>query len=140
MAFYFLFSAKNVPRFNFGLLVAPKLKKQGDHNGPPRVTKSFQSLGRISDPLDPNQPGLWKDVMTRGGGAIMAPLVFQFWGYQKPKTEPWHIFGTKNYLKSHFKHLLDTQFGKLLIMTYQSDNSFVRLNVKSKGCVNGMFL
>ena len=29
MAFQVVFSAKNVPRFSFGLLVAPKLKKQG---------------------------------------------------------------------------------------------------------------
>ena len=28
------------------------------------------------------------------------------------------------------------QLGKLLITTYQSDNSYVRLNVKSKGCVD----
>ena len=35
MAFQVVFSAKNVPRFSFGLLVAPKLKKQGGHNGHP---------------------------------------------------------------------------------------------------------
>ena len=29
MAFQVVFSAKNVPRFSFGLLVAPKLKKRG---------------------------------------------------------------------------------------------------------------
>ena len=28
-------------------------------------------------------------------------LVFQLWGCQTPQTEPWHIFGTKNNLKSH---------------------------------------
>ena len=38
------------------------------------------------------------------GRGIMAPLVLQLWGHQKPKTQPWHIFGTKNYLKSHFEH------------------------------------
>ena len=50
MAFQVVFSAKNVPRFSFRLLVAPKPKKQGwGHNGPPppRVTTSFQSPGRI---------------------------------------------------------------------------------------------
>ena len=35
MAFQVDFSAKNVPRFSFELLVAPKLKKQGGgHNAP----------------------------------------------------------------------------------------------------------
>ena len=29
MAFQVVFSAKNVPRLSFGLLIAPKLKKQG---------------------------------------------------------------------------------------------------------------
>ena len=48
-------------------------------------------------------PGLWKDVVTQGGMAIMVPLFFWLWGHQKSKTEPWHIFGTKNYLKSHFE-------------------------------------
>ena len=48
MAFQVVFSAKNVPRFSFGLLVAPKPKNRGGgHNGPPRVTTSFQSPGRI---------------------------------------------------------------------------------------------
>ena len=37
-----------------------------------------------------------------GGGHYGPPLFFQLWGYQKPKTEPLHIFGTKNNLKSHF--------------------------------------
>ena len=35
------FSTKNVPRFSFGLLVAPKPKKNKG------VTTSFQSLGKI---------------------------------------------------------------------------------------------
>ena len=36
MAFQVVFSAKNVPRFSFGLLVAPKLKnREGRHNAPP---------------------------------------------------------------------------------------------------------
>ena len=48
MAFQVVFSAKNVPRFSFGLLVAPKPKKQGGAiMAPPRVTTSFQSPGRI---------------------------------------------------------------------------------------------
>ena len=48
MAFQVDFYAKNVQRFIFGLLVAPKLKKQTwGHNGPPQVTMSFQSTGKI---------------------------------------------------------------------------------------------
>ena len=48
MAFQVVFSAKNVPRFSFGLLVAPKPKKQGGAiMAPPWVTTSFQSLGKI---------------------------------------------------------------------------------------------
>ena len=48
MAFQVVFSAKNVPRFSFGLLVAPKPKKQGGViMAPPWVTTSFQSLGKI---------------------------------------------------------------------------------------------
>ena len=54
--------------------------------------------------LNPILPGLWKDVVTRGGGPLWPPLVFWLWGHQKPKTEPWHIFGPKNYLRSHFEH------------------------------------
>ena len=38
------------------------------------------------------------------------PLFFWLCGHQKPKTEPWHIFGTKNYLKSHFEHFQVPQF------------------------------
>ena len=47
MAFQVVFSAKNVPRFSFGLLVAPKPKKQGGAIMAPRVTTSFQSPDRI---------------------------------------------------------------------------------------------
>ena len=43
---------------------------------------------------------------------------------------------TCSYLQVTWKDLHNAQFGKLLITTYQSDNSYVRLNVKSKGCVN----
>ena len=35
MAFQIISSAKNVPRFTFGLLVAPKLKKETVHNVSP---------------------------------------------------------------------------------------------------------
>ena len=35
-----------------------------------------------------------------GGGHYGPHLVFQLWGYQKPKIEPWHIFGTKNNLNA----------------------------------------
>ena len=38
---------------------------------------------------------LWTGVGGWGEGGIMVPLVFQLQGYQKPKTEPWQIFGTK---------------------------------------------
>ena len=48
MAFQVVFSAKNVPRFSFGIFVAPKPKKQGGAiMAPPWVTTSFQSLGKI---------------------------------------------------------------------------------------------
>ena len=40
--------------------------------------------------------------MDRKGGHYGPLLVFQLLGCLKPKTEPWHIFGTKNNLKSHF--------------------------------------
>ena len=53
--------------------------------------------------LNPILLGLWKDVFTRGR-PLSPPLFFWLWGYQKPKTELLHIFGTKNYLKSHFGH------------------------------------
>ena len=55
--------------------------------------------------VNPILPGLWKDVVT-WGGPLWPPLVFWHWGHQKPKNEPWHIFGTKNYLESHFEHFL----------------------------------
>ena len=45
MAFQVVFSAKNVPRFSFGLLVAPKLKKRGGHNGPPPGLNVFPKAG-----------------------------------------------------------------------------------------------
>ena len=54
--------------------------------------------------FNPILPMLWKDVVTRGGAIMAPPLFFRLWGCQKHKTEPWHIFGTKNYLKSHFEH------------------------------------
>ena len=48
IAFQVDFSAKNVPRFSFVLLAAPKPKKQGGAiMAPPRVTTSFQSMGKI---------------------------------------------------------------------------------------------
>ena len=48
MAFQVVFSAKNVPRFSFGLLVAPKLKKRGGAiMAPPRAITSFQRPGQI---------------------------------------------------------------------------------------------
>ena len=48
MAFQVVFSAKNVPRFSFVLLAAPEPKKQGGAiMAPPRVTTSFQSMGKI---------------------------------------------------------------------------------------------
>ena len=48
MAFQVVFSAKNVPRFSFGLLVAPKLKKQGGAiMASPRAITSFQRPGQI---------------------------------------------------------------------------------------------
>ena len=48
MASQVVFRPKNVPRFSFGLLVAPKPKNQGGAiMAPPRVTTSFQSPGRI---------------------------------------------------------------------------------------------
>ena len=53
--------------------------------------------------LNPILPRLWKDVVTRGGH-YGPPLVFWLWGHQMPKNEPWHIFGPKNYLRSHFEH------------------------------------
>ena len=55
MAFQVVFSAKNVPRFSFGLLVAPKLKNEGGHNGPPLGHNVFPELGsnRINH-------GLWE--------------------------------------------------------------------------------
>ena len=62
--------------------------------------KLFENFCR---PFNPILPGLWKDVVTRGGH-YGPPLFFWLWGYLKPKTEPWYIFGTKNYLKSHIEH------------------------------------
>ena len=55
-------------------------------------------------PINPIQTRLWRDVMDLGlGRGHYGPnLVFQLQGYQKPKTEPWHIFGAKNNLKSYF--------------------------------------
>ena len=48
MASQVVFRPKNVPRFIFGHLVAPKPKNQGGAiMAPPRVTTSFQSPGRI---------------------------------------------------------------------------------------------
>ena len=47
MAFQVVFSAKNVPRFSFGLLVAPKLKKREGAIMPPRALTSFQRPGQI---------------------------------------------------------------------------------------------
>ena len=48
MAFKVIFSAKNVPRFNFGLLVAPKLKnKVRAIMAPTRSFMSFQSPVQI---------------------------------------------------------------------------------------------
>ena len=49
-------------------------------------------------------PGSGKTLLPGGGGHYGPPLVFWLWGHQKPKTEPWHIFGPKNYLRSHFEH------------------------------------
>ena len=40
MAFQVSFSAKNVQRFGFVLLVTPKLKNKGDHNAP-KVTPYY---------------------------------------------------------------------------------------------------
>ena len=57
----------------------------------------------ISNSLTLFSPGSGKTLLP-GGGAIMAPLVFLLWGHQIPKNEPWHIFGPKNYLRSHFEH------------------------------------
>ena len=54
--------------------------------------------------INPILPGLWKDVVPRGGAIMAPPLVFWLWGHQMPKNEPWHIFGPKNYLRSHFEH------------------------------------
>ena len=49
MAFQVVFSAKYVPRFSFGLLVAPNLKNKVGAlmPPPPRVTTSFQSPSQI---------------------------------------------------------------------------------------------
>ena len=50
-------------------------------------------------------PGSGKTLLPGpGGGHYGPPLVFWLWGHQKSKTEPWHIFGPKNYLRSHFEH------------------------------------
>ena len=48
MAFQVVFSAKNVPRFSFGLLVAPKMKKRGRAimAPSPRALTSFQRPGQ----------------------------------------------------------------------------------------------
>ena len=61
-------------------------------------------------PLTLCRPGSGKMLWMRG---IMAPLVFQLWGYQKPKTKIWHIFGPKNNLKSHFGQFQVPQFSSL---------------------------
>ena len=52
--------------------------------------------------VNPILPKLWKDVVARGGH-YGPPSFFQLWGYQKLKTEPSHIFGTKINLKKHFE-------------------------------------
>ena len=52
--------------------------------------------------VNPILPKLWKDVVARGG-PLRPPSFFQFWGYQKVKTEPSQIFGTKINLKKHFE-------------------------------------
>ena len=45
--------------------------------------------------------GFGKTLWT-GEWPLWPPLVLQLWGHQKPKKEPWHIFGTKSNIKSHF--------------------------------------
>ena len=49
MSFYIFFSAKNVQKFGFGPLAAPKLRKEGGEGGimPFQVKTSFQIQGRI---------------------------------------------------------------------------------------------
>ena len=47
MASQVVFRPKNVPRFSFGLLVVPKLKKGGGHNGPPLGLNVFLEAGLI---------------------------------------------------------------------------------------------
>ena len=69
-------------------------------------------FGGCKTNLNPILPMLWKDVVTRGGGHYGPPLFFRLWGCQKHKTEPWHIFGTKNYLKSHIEHFQVPQFSR----------------------------
>ena len=53
--------------------------------------------------FNPILPRLWKDVVTLVEPYTLLPLFFQFWGYQKPKTEPLHIYGTNSNLKSYFE-------------------------------------
>ena len=57
---------------------------------------------QVTVTVNPILPKLWKDVVARGGPLWPPPLFFQLWGYQKLKTEPSHIFGTKINLKKHF--------------------------------------
>ena len=77
------------------------------------VSAYFLSISRmhVASLLTLFYPGSGKTLLPRGGG-IMAPLFFWLWGYLKPKTEPWHIFGTKNYLKSHIEHFQVPQFSR----------------------------
>ena len=51
------------------------------------------------------------------------PSFFQLWGYQNPKTEPWHIFCTKNNLKSHFDNF---RFLSLAAKGLQSSKDIIK--------------
>ena len=64
--------------------------------------------------VNPIHGGLYRDLhalsypssgktLLPEGGHYGPPSFFQLWGYQKLKTEPSHIFGTKINLKKHFE-------------------------------------
>ena len=53
--------------------------------------------------INPILPGLWKDVVTRGGAIMAPPWFFGFGATKSPKLNL-AIFGPKNYLRSHFEH------------------------------------
>ena len=91
----------------------------------------------------------WREKIVVRAGCCEVESVWGIW-LEENLVEFFFLIGCKicivvfiMYITSEYKICFNiilinaTQFGKLLITTYQSSYSFVRLIVKSKGCVNG---